>query len=101
MAVTHTNLEAPRVADGSPGVPWRSGRVQLHREDGLGKVSGPEVQLPDPFLDGERTEDEPGSLAVLLEGTQQGLRRSGSLGTGQPSEVDTASAGTVAIEDIV
>ena len=25
MAVTHTNLEAPRVADGSPGVPWRSG----------------------------------------------------------------------------
>ena len=33
----------------------------LHGEDGLRKVPGPQVQLPDPLLHGERPEDQPRS----------------------------------------
>lgn len=32
--------------------------LQLDSQDSLGEVPGTEVQLPDPLLDGERTEDE-------------------------------------------
>ena len=33
--------------------------ADLHGEDGLRKVPGPEVELPDPLLDGQRPQDQP------------------------------------------
>ena len=35
--------------------------ANLHGEDGLRKVPGPQVELPDPLLDGERPQDQPRS----------------------------------------
>ena len=35
--------------------------ADLDGEDGLRKVPGPEVELPDPLLDGQRPQDQPRS----------------------------------------
>ena len=42
--------------------------ADLHGEDGLCEVPGPEVELPDPLLDGQRPQDQPRPAAARGRG---------------------------------
>ena len=47
--------------------------LKLNGENGLGEVSGTQVQLADPLLDGDRTEDvEAGGFVRVLKDQELG-----------------------------